>query len=115
MRTARRDPVPERKITMHEYRPAGRFNDRPGPKYQAAVAALTELVATEGVQEAVRASAHALSNPLYDAWLRATGCRPAQRPCIQRLLGRPCRIARAPYWECHCHPPADDHPILFLK
>ena len=97
-----------------------RTPDRQTETYKSAVAALTALIEESGLDDAQRAAAEALSDPMRDMVRADKLLRfSTAHPCIARVLGKRCSQAHSSIYEDTerrppCYPPGADHSFLTL-
>ena len=99
------------------------MSDRQTETYRSAVAALTKLIEEAGLDDAQRAAAEALSDPMRDHAMMGGMVREGKplrlstaHPCIARLVRKRCQAFPWPNSNDYmpCYPPGADHSFLTL-
>ena len=93
-----------------------RFVKNPAEAVEDVIHRLRNIQAIEGQDIAERTAAAALWTERLANFRNAHELTLAGgRQCIQRLLGRRCRLLTSRYGDCVCTPPADDHATLWSR
>ena len=84
-------------------------------QYLAALAALRALLAAEGEDDVHRVYSDAVHVAYKEQYTKRDGLKEsAGALCVQRLLGKQCKVGYQGK-RCECRPPGADHMSLWLK